>query len=141
MKISIETNIDVNGTVQKVEDPAFWYFAATEYHRLITPYVPRDTGALNETVRYNSDKLSGEIEYYAPYAHYQYEGKAMGKSFYIEGVGFRSPKGQPKYYTGKPLTYHHGGGSKWDEAAEATQKPKLIDALQAYVDSGRLNLS
>jgi hypothetical protein len=143
MNVSIKAVIDVNGTVSKIEDPSFWSYAASEYHRLLSPYVPFETGSLDNTVRYNAGKTTGEIEYYAPYAHYIYEGQAMGPSYYSEGYGFWSPPGRPKQYTGKPLAIsrskHPKASAHWDEVAEPTQVPKLIQALQAYVDSGRLN--
>lgn len=143
MGVSVHVNIDVEGTVAKVRDPAFWKFAATEYHKLLSPYVPFETGTLDETVRYNAGSGNSEIEYYAPFAHYIYEGLAMGPSYYSEGYGFWSPPGQPKHYTGKPLAIKTSGHPKatahWDEAAEATQKPKLIQALQVYIDSGGIS--
>lgn len=88
-----------------------WLYAAQQWHRLYAPYVPRDTGRL-----YNEVRISpGQIEHTAPYAAYVY------------GGGFSADAG--------------GAASRaWDRAAEPTQKPKLIAAMQAYVDGGGLKL-
>ena len=143
-KISVETNINIPANLAKVKNPKFWEFGASEYHRLLTPYVPMETGALSETVDIKGESGSGYVEYTSPYAHYQYEGRAMGPSFYNPDFGFWSPPGKPKHYTGKSLNYdksrHPKACAKWDKVAEPTEKPKLIQAMQGYVDSGRLNL-
>ncbi len=142
--IKVKPKINVPATVRKVSDPAFWKYAANEYHRLITPYTPMETGTLSEEVKIKGEVKTGSIEYTAPYAHYQYEGRAMGPSFYNPDYGFWSPPGKQKHYTGKSLQYskekHPLASAKWDKAAEPTQKPKLIRAMQGYIDSGRLNL-
>lgn len=140
----VETKINVPETVKQVRDPTFWKYAASEWHRLITPYTPMETGTLSESVEIKGEKGNGSIEYTAPYAHYQYEGKVMGPSFYNPDFGFWSPPGKPKHYTGASLKYskekHPLASAKWDKAAEPTQKPKLIRAMQGYIDSGRLEL-
>ena len=143
-KLSIKTKLDIPGTLKKVEDPMLWKFAANEWHKLITPYTPMETGTLSEDVKIKGEVKTGYIEYTSPYAHYQYEGKAMGDSFFNPDFGFWSLKGKPKHYTGKSLNYdksrHPKACAKWDKVAEPTEKPKLIQAMQGYVDSGRLDL-
>ncbi len=118
MKIRIEvvgTNINAKQIASRVKnDAGFWTFAATEWHRLYAPYVPRREGALEETVKFNP----GEIIHTMPYAHYQYN-----------GTNFHFYKGQNPKAT-----------AQWDKAAEATQLPKLCSTMQAYVDQGRLKL-
>ena len=144
MKVSIEAKIRIPENLAKVRDKEFWLFGANEWHKFISPYVPFETGTLDETVRKEADELTGSIEYYAPHAHYQYEGKVMGPSFYSPDYGFWSPPGEKKHYTGGKLTYHNKhplSSNHWDKAAEPTQKPKLIDSMQRYVDSGRLKLN
>lgn len=118
MKITVESHINIPRNLAKVEDKKYWTFAANEWHRFITPYVPMDTGTLAETVNINSSKLYGEVEYLAPYAHRMYE----------NNYNFRKDK-------------HKLASAHWDKAAEPTQKPKLIAAMQDYADSGRLNLN
>ncbi len=144
MSASIDVKINIPEKLAKVRDKKFWLFGANEWHRLISPYVPFETGTLDETVRIKADELNGSIEYYASHAHYQYEGKVMGPNFYSSDYGFWSPPGEKKHYTGENLTYHNKhplSSAHWDKAAEPTQKPKLIDSMQSYVNSGRLNLN
>lgn len=98
-----------------MNDEGFWTFAATEWHRLYAPYVPRREGNLEEIVSFNP----GEIIHTRPYARYQYN-----------GTNFHFFKGQ------NPKATAH-----WDKAAEATQLPQLRSTLQAYIKQGRLNLN
>ncbi|MBO5060240.1 MAG: hypothetical protein J6C82_04935 [Clostridia bacterium] len=145
MKMSVEVNVSVSHNLAKVRDKTFWLFAANEYHRLVSPYVPFQSGNLDETVNITSTETGGENEYISPYAHYIYEGKAMGPTYYAPDYGFWSPPGQKKHYTGEKLeiskSRHPLASDHWDKAAEPTQKPKLIDSMQGYVNSGRLNLN
>lgn len=118
MKINIsvgDVNIDVRGMSHKLmNDPAFWSFAATEWHRLYSPYVPMDEGPLTNTVSIRPK----EIEHTVPYARYQYNGT---------NFNFRRDK-------------HPKATAKWDLAAAPTQAPLLASSLQEYIDSGRLKL-
>lgn len=98
-----------------MNDEGFWTFAATQWHRLYSPYVPMRKGKLKNTVSITP----GQIEHTVPYAHYQYNGTNF--HFYKE----KNPK----------------ASAQWDKAAEPTQKPKLISSMQAYVNQGRLKLN
>lgn len=145
MNIKLETNINIPLNLSKVRNKEFWGYALNEYHRLLSPYVPFETGNLDETVKIKAEDMGGELDYYSPYAHYQYEGKVMGPNFYSPDYGFWSPPGEKKYYTGEDLEHskdrHPLASAHWDKVAEPTQKPKLIQAMQGYVDSGRLKLN
>ena len=142
MQIKVESNINVPKNLAKVRDEAFWLFGASTYHRLMSPYVPFETGTLDETVKIKGGEMKGEVEYFAPHAHYIYEGKLMvdpetGSSY--------AKKDSKKVYTGKSLNIskkkHSLASARWDKAAEPTQKGKLIASMQSYADSGRLHLS
>jgi hypothetical protein len=140
-----EVHIDIEGKLRKVRSDPFWTFAASEWHRLYKGYVPKRTGVLSEQVVITP----GQIEHTAPYAHYQYVGEVYGPNYpvYENGVivGWVSPRGRPKHPTGRSLKYKRDlnplASREWDKAAEPTQKPKLVRAMQRYIDSGRLNLS
>lgn len=108
-----DVNIDVRAHMDKVQSDAMWTFAAAQWHKLYYPYVPYRTGTLADSVRITP----GEIEHYTPYAHRQYVGH----------FNFRKDQ-------------HPLASCKWDRAAEPMQKPKLIQTLQRYIDSGRLKL-
>lgn len=119
MKITVDMKmLDLKGHADKIEnDHAFWTYAATEWHRLYSPYVPHDSGLLRSTVEIRPH----EIEHTVPYAHYQYEGIARGSG---KSLKYRDPK----------------ASAHWDQAAAATQMPKLVQSLQTYIDSGRIKL-
>lgn len=138
MKCTVTTHIDVDKNLSKVRNDEFWKFAANEWWKLMTPYVPMETGTLSETV----DIRPKEVEYTAPHAHYAYEGKVMGPNFYAPDYGFWSPPGKKKQYTGKKLNFskskHPLASARWDKAAAPAQKPKLISAMQKFIDGGGL---
>ena len=145
MRISFElesVNINARGMVDKLENnSAFWTFAASEWHRLYAPYVPFESGALRDSVTIEPKTITHN----APYAHYQYTGEVYGPNYPITQngarVGYYSPPNRPKQRTGKKLKYKNPkAAAKWDQVAAATQTPKLVSSLQAYIDSGRLKL-
>lgn len=109
-------------------------FAAAEWHRLYSKYVPEDTGTMRSTV--NIEPWT--ITHTSPYAHYQYVGRVMGPSYPINnGETFRSPKGKPKHYTGGSLRYKKAlATSQWDQRAAQTEGHKLADAIQAFIRKG-----
>ena len=111
MRLTAEVRIDAQEIVQKLRSDGLWLHAAQEWHRLYAPYVPRDTGRLYEDVRISPR----QIEHLAPYAAHVY-----GGSFPVSSGGAAS--------------------RAWDRSAEPTQKPKLVAAMQAYVDAGGLKL-
>lgn len=111
MRLTAEVRIDAQGILEKLHADGLWLHAAQAWHRLYAPYVPRDTGRLYEDVRISP----GQIEHLAPYAAHVY-----GGSF--------------------PASSGGAASRAWDRAAEPTQKPKLVAAMQAYVDAGGLKL-
>ena len=141
MEIKVESQIDVAHLMSKVRDPAFWKYSANEWWKLLTPYTPMETGTMSETVKVKGEISEGSIEYISPHAHYLYRGELMvdpatGSSY--------AKAGAKKVYTGVPLTIskerHPLASKEWDKAAEPLQKPKLIRAMQDYVD-GRINFN
>lgn len=141
-RVTVQNNIDIPKHIKDVKDPEFWKFGANEWWKDITPYAPMETGTMSEQVRIKGESGSGAIEYTAPQAHYLYRGELMvdpdtGSSY--------AKAGARKIYAGKPLkiskSKHPLASKEWDKAAEPTQKPKLIRAMQRYIDSGRLKLN
>ena len=137
----VDVNINNSKRLSQVRAKGFWKFAATEWWKLITPYTPMQTGTMSEQVEIRGETGSGEIEYTAPYAHYLYKGELMVDSVTRSSY---ARAGTKKVYAGKELNIsknkHPLASKEWDKAAEPTQKPKLVDAMQKYIDSGRLNL-
>ncbi|MEA4831000.1 hypothetical protein SDC9_103596 [bioreactor metagenome] len=111
---TVTANIDIPVHLKRIHNDAFWKFAANEWKRLYTPWVPYRTGTLSQ----QTTITPGEISHTVPYAYKTYNGI---------GMHFRKNK-------------HPLASAEWDKAAEPSQKGKLIDAMQNYVDSGRLKL-
>ena len=100
-----------------------------------TPHVPIQQGQLRSQVRY-PEGLSGEIiEWYAPYAHYQYSGEVLtdekGRT-YVEA-------GTPKtVHTGRALNYHEPDtGDHWFEKAKQENGKKWIDTVKRIAGGGK----
>lgn len=85
-------------------------FMAQECMRLMTPFVPMDTGALSQTVETKADNKRGIVHYLVPYAHRQYTG---------ESFNFSKEK--------HPLATHH-----WDKAMLIAKKTQLIKTIDKY---------
>lgn len=120
MKINVEVEsvrVNVPRIVDKVRSEKMWRYAAVQWHKLYTPYVPFDTGTLTRDVAFSSNPGIGIIDHNAPYARYVYNGH------------FRFRKDQ-----------HPLATRQWDKAAAKTQLRALERSIQAYVDSGRLGL-
>lgn len=113
------------GKVQKVVDLAVI--------RYCDPKVPFDTGTLKHSAITASAIGDGMIVYATPYARYLYYGEVYGPNFPIfeggELAGFRSPAGQKKRPTGRPLTYRGAPerGAFWFERAMAEHKNDIIE--------------
>lgn len=136
MNIDVRVNIDIPKHLKEVRNDGLWLFAASELHRLLAPYIPMMTGTTMEMVLIRP----GELEFVAPNAHFLNKGELMvdpqtGSSYARKGV--------KKVYAGKKLDLSHNKHPKstdeWVENAMPTELPKLNDALQGYIDSGRMN--
>lgn len=79
-------------------------------------YAPEDAGVLVGSSLTNTKPGTGEVIWKTPYAHYQYEGKAM------VGVETKRPwarKHEPKEYNGKYLHYNkESARAHWFEEAK-----------------------
>lgn len=146
MKISVTVleNINVPKLLSPVRRDKFWKYAAVEWHRLYKDYVPASEKAiLYDQVRFGPKT----IIHTAPYAHYQYEGIVYGPNHpIIENgaiAGFFSMPNRKKSSTGRKLKYnrdfHPKATRHWDQAAAPTEKPKLVEALQDYLEGVDFN--
>lgn len=103
-----------------VKDKSFLTAAHTLLFKMMTPFVPFDTGTLSQNVEITSEY----VRYKQPYAHYMYHGIVYGPNIPIiqNGVvvGFFSRPGVKKTPTGEYINYdkaHHPmASSHWDEA-------------------------
>lgn len=112
--VSIKNQINAARWAHRVNnDPGLWTFAANTWYKLCEPWTPFDTGTLLDEVLIEPKR----IFYIMNYAIYVYHGDRMHF--------------QTLHH---PLATHH-----WDKAAEPTQMPKLLQAMQGYIDT-RLKL-
>lgn len=117
------------GRVQKVVDNAVLRYCA--------PKVPFATGYLIRSAITGSAIGQGLIVYATPYARYLYYGEVYGPNIPIfeggELAGFRSPKGQKKHPTGRPLTYRGAPerGAYWFERMKAEHKDDIVQEAAA----------
>ena len=110
----------VKRIIALTKNPAVLRQIAEKAIKLVTPYVPKDSGALQDSAHViyhgkqvqivwgdNTHGASGSATH--KYAHYQHEGKVYGPNIPIRVngiiVGWRSPKDKPKHPTGRSLTY------------------------------------
>ena len=103
-EIKADLGIEPNGKVQK-------YFTERCYQHM-DKYVPKDTGALRETVVKGTDY----IKYNVPYAHAQYVGIVHG-----------SPV---KNYTTP------GTGPYWDKRMVSAEMKDIVKECQAFINRG-----
>ena len=122
--VSIELNLDrFSAQFQEAQKKLNMQIVADS-----TVYTPFRQGQLRSQVRYPDGLTGGLIEWYAPYAHYQYYGNvytdATGRTYV--GAGETKP-----INTGRPLTYHTPGTtSRWFETAKAKNLNKWIDLVK-----------
>ena len=102
--IKANLGIEPNGRVQK-------FFTNTCY-RYMDKYVPKDTGALRETVTIDSNSIT----YEQPYAHAQYVGEVNGE--------------QVKNYTTP------GTGPYWDRRMVSAEMQDVVAEVQDFIDKG-----
>ena len=141
-KVGVKVELNTKKILNKVDNDKVGLFSAHEWKRLINPYTPHRTGALERTVEYKPWK----IKYKVPYARYQYYGVLYVDPLYKVGgftkdggITWFSRPGITKVATSTPLNYlkdHNPmATSKWDQAAEkAGQKEKLIRAINKYIN-------
>lgn len=134
--IKARLNVEPNGKVHK-------YFT-NRCAQHMDNYVPLDDGGLAYKTRtIETDR----IIYNAPYAHYMYEGKVMGPNIPMKKdgiiVGWFSPPGQAKHYTGESIDYsksiargHTQAGPYWDKRMWSAESKKIVNEVQNYVNSG-----
>lgn len=109
MKISVKeiTLANQQKTVQRILGDGVKVYANTRLHAYCSPYVPMDTGMLDQTVDITKDY----VHYKVPYARRIYEG---------DGLNFSTDK--------HPLATAH-----WDKAMAVAKGQKLADDITAYI--------
>lgn len=142
MNINVSVKLDIKPAMKILGGDEFGKFAAHEWHRVITPYVPHREGNLERNVTYRP----WEFEYNQPYSAYMYGGHVYVDPVYDVGgfpinggTSFFSRKGVKKVESKRGFKYSKGHNPKackeWDKAAVRDGKNKeLAEALQGYVN-------
>lgn len=138
MKFDVKVNIDTDKIIGRFKSNLFGSKLASEWKKLIDPYVPRDTGYLMNNISIRPF----EIEYKSPWAHFQYV-----------GVVYEDPithsawarKGVKKIIRAGPqaLVYDRSKNpyatSEWDKAArDAGKVTTLAQIMTEYLRQKRL---
>lgn len=144
---TVVVRVDLNKSqfLEKIQDDRFGLFVANEWKRLIDPYTPHDTGALQNNVTLKPFT----IQYNSVYAHYIYAGEIyidpvykVG-GFYTEGYGWWSRPGVKKIPSGRSFTHftrntNPNATDHWDDvAANSGQLDKLTRTLNSALNSKR----
>lgn len=142
MNINVSVKLDIKPAMKILGGDELGKFAAHEWHRVITPYVPHREGNLERNVTYRP----WEFEYNQPYSAYMYRGHVYVDPVYDVGgfpinggTSFFSRKGVKKVESKRGFKYSKGHNPKackeWDKAAVRDGKNKeLAEALQGYVN-------
>lgn len=142
MNINVSVKLDIKPAMKILGGDELGKFAAHEWHRVITPYVPHREGNLERNVTYRP----WEFEYNQPYSAYMYGGHVYVDPVYDVGgfpinggTSFFSRKGVKKVESKRGFKYSKGHNPKackeWDKAAVRDGKNKeLAEALQGYVN-------
>lgn len=109
MKITVKevTLANQQKTIQRILGEGVKTYANTRLHAYCSPYVPMDTGMLDQTVDITKDY----VHYKVPYAHKNYVG---------ENLNFSKDK--------HPLATSH-----WDKAMAVAKGQQLADDITAYI--------
>lgn len=141
MKLKLINRIDLKPTVKKLESDELWLYAAQEWKRIISPYVPRRTGQLMQNVQVKPN----EIIYKSPYAAYLYGGKLyvdpkLGVGgFTKDGIKWWSRPRVKKIPSSKNLNIRRDVNPKasreWDKAAIKDKQDELLaKSIQKWID-------
>ena len=106
MNVSVHFN-NPSATFRRIFDKQTMTYAHTRLHALCSPYVPMNTGMLDQTVEINNEF----VHYKVPYAHKVWDG---------EGLNFSRDK--------HPLATAH-----WDAAMKVAKGQQLADEITEYL--------
>lgn len=112
-------------------------FIDSECIKLMRPYIPFLSGALDKSATLSTKIGSGEIDQNMPYARYLYYGKLMVSS--ITGSSYAS-QGEKKVLTDKDLEYSKSGhplaGKMWFERMKADKKEQILRGAKKIANRG-----
>lgn len=128
MKISVEV-FNPKKTFKRIFSDDVRKYAHTQLHAYCSPYVPMDSGALDQTV----DITPNYVHYKSPYAHFQWDGKV----FVDERGSTYAKRNTSKHATDRHLKYspdkHPLATSHWEQAAMKAKGGQLAEDIEQYI--------
>lgn len=128
MRIEVQI-FDLNRTARRIFSDDVRKYANTRLHAYCSPYVPMDSGQLDQNVNITAEY----VHYKSPYAHFQWEGKV----FVDDRGSTYAKRSTSKHATGRKLRYstdkHPLATSHWEQAAMAAKKEQLASDIEAYI--------
>lgn len=135
IKISVSVGNSLANKIDQLINDRTMLLVHNTLARMCDPYVPMDEGVLAQTTEITAQS----VHYLVPYAHYMYTGEIYGPNIPIkdelgEIVGWWSPPGQPKYPTGRPITYstekHPLATKEWDKVMLRDKKDEFTREIK-----------
>ena len=128
MNISVEI-FNPKKTFKRIFSDDVRKYAHTRLHAYCSPYVPMDSGALDQTVDITPDY----VHYKSPYAHFQWEGKV----FVDDRCSTYAKRNTSKHATERNLKYsidkHPLATSHWERAAMTAKGDRLAEDIETYI--------
>ena len=126
MNISVEI-FNPKKTFKRIFSDNVRKYAHTRLHAYCSPYVPMDSGALDQTVDITPDY----VHYKSPYAHFQWEGKV----FVDDRGSTYAKRNTSKHATERNLkcSKHPLASSHWERAAMTAKGDRLAEDIETYI--------
>lgn len=129
--INIQLNTDrIDGNIRKAQK-----LLNEQISEDCKPLIPRQQGALANSVNYPEGIYGGELSWNTPYAHYQYEGE-----LYLTEDGRSWANQNERKYPAKPkrmLNYHMQGTSDhWFEKAKEQKGKHWVELVKRTAGKG-----
>lgn len=106
MNVSVHFN-NPSATFRRIFDKQTMTYAHTRLHALCSPYVPMNTGMLDQAVEINNEC----VHYKVPYAHKVWDG---------DNINFSKDK-------------HPLATARWEEAMKVAKGQQLADEITEYL--------
>lgn len=135
---SVQQLLERCGVTPTGDVQAYW---TSMVNKRLTRYMPYRSGALATKLKQITGPTTITVS--APYARYQYYGKAMVNAAtgngprYIPGIGFRWPKGATLAVTDRDLQYdttkNAAAGPFWDRRLVSAEQSAMLAEMRRYI--------
>lgn len=127
--MEIKWNKSPKEILGRIFDDETMTYVHTRLHAYMSPYVPMDSGMMDQTV-----DIKPEYDHYkSPYSHFQWEGKV----FVDDRGSTYARRSESKHATSKDLNYskdkHPLATAHWEQAAIAAKGDELCKDITDYL--------